>query len=276
MQKRVPGRAVTGRHRFNGLRSRHKKLYPVPAPDERFGGAGDTGHENRSGHGRMLSAKSMPAHSICPYAAPVPTVRRIRKSAKRPSVKRWKGENDMVIIIPIVLVIVLLIWGVATYNRLVTERLKVRTQWSQIDVVLRQRSELIPNLMETVKGYAAHEKEALQAVTDARSRYLAAADAQGQMNAGTELSGAMSRLMAVAESYPELKANQNFLHLQQQLSDMEEKLTNYRQFYNDTVLRYDRLLETVPSSLIARLFHFQKEEFLTTEESEKARVTVRF
>ena len=182
----------------------------------------------------------------------------------------------MVIIIPIALVILLLIWGVVTYNRLITERLKVQTQWSQIDVVLKQRFELIPNLMETVKGYAAHEKEALQAVTDARSRYLSAADADGQMKASTELSGAMSRLMAVAESYPELKANQNFLHLQQQLSEMEEKLANYRQFYNDTVMRYGRLLETIPTNLIAKMFHFKKEEFFKVEEAEKAKVTIRF
>ena len=128
----------------------------------------------------------------------------------------------MIIIILIALVILLLIWGIATYNRLITERLKVQTQWSQIDVVLKQRFDLIPNLVETVKGYAAHENAALQAVADARSRYLSAADTEGQMKASTELSGAMSRLMAVAESYPELKANQNFLHLQQQLSAMEE------------------------------------------------------
>ena len=182
----------------------------------------------------------------------------------------------MAIIIPIVLVVLLLIWVVATCNRLITERLKVQTQWSQIDVVLKQRFELIPNLMETVKDYVAHEKEALQAVTDARSKYLSAADAQGQMNDSAELSGAMNRIMAVAEAYPELKANQNFLHLQQRLSGMEEKLANYRQFYNDTVMRYDRLLETVPTNLIAKLFHFQKEEFFKVEEAEKAKVTVRF
>ena len=180
------------------------------------------------------------------------------------------------VIILIALIILLLIWGVVTYNRLITERLKVHTQWSQIDVVLKQRFDLIPNLMETVKGYAAHEKEALQAVTDARSRYLGAADAEGQMKASTELSGAMGRLMAVAESYPELKANQNFLHLQQQLAEMEEKLANYRQFYNDTVLRYDRLLETVPTNLIAKMFHFKKEAFFKVEEAEKAKITIKF
>ena len=182
----------------------------------------------------------------------------------------------MIIIILIALVILLLVWGVITYNQLVSERLKVKTQWSQIDVVLKQRFDLIPNLVETVKGYAAHENEALQAVTDARSRYLGASDAEGQMKASAELSGAMSRLMAVAESYPDLKANQNFLNLQQQLSAMEEKLANYRQFYNDTVLRYDMLLETVPTSLIAKLFHFERAEFLQVEASERAKVDVRF
>ena len=182
----------------------------------------------------------------------------------------------MIIIIPIVIVILLLVWGVITYNQLVSERLKVRTQWSQIDVVLKQRFDLIPNLVETVKGYAAHENEALQAVTDARSRYLGASDAEGQIKASSELSGAMSRLMAVAESYPDLKANQNFLQLQQQLAAMEEKLANYRQFYNDTVMRYDRLLETVPTNLIANMFHFEKAEFFKVEEAEKAKVNIKF
>lgn len=182
----------------------------------------------------------------------------------------------IILLILVALIVLLLIWAIATYNRLVTERLKVRTQWSQIDVVLKQRFDLIPNLVETIKGYAAHEKDVLQAVIDARSRYLSAADADGQMKASTELSSAVGRLMAVAESYPELKANQNFLHLQQQLSAMEEKLANYRQFYNDTVLRYDRLLETVPTNLIAKMFHFQKEEFFRVAEEEKAKISVKF
>ena len=181
-----------------------------------------------------------------------------------------------IIILIVTLIISLLIWGIATYNRLVTERLKVQTQWSQIDVVLKQRFDLIPNLVETVKGYAAHEKETLQAVSDARSRYLGAKDAEGQMKASTELSGAIGRLMALAESYPELKANQNFLHLQQQLASMEEKLANYRQFYNDTVLRYDRLLETIPTNLIAKMFHFKKEEFFKVEDAQKDNVNIKF
>lgn len=164
----------------------------------------------------------------------------------------------IMIILIVAFIILLLVWGIATYNRLITERLKVETQWSQIDVVLKQRFDLIPNLVETVKGY------------------LSAADTKDQMKASAELSGAMCHLMAVAEFYPELKANQNFLHLQQQLSVMEEKLANYRQFYNDMVLRYDRLLETVPTNLIAKMFHFKKEEFFKVEEAEKAKVTIKF
>jgi len=182
----------------------------------------------------------------------------------------------IMIILIVAFIILLLVWGIATYNRLITERLKVETQWSQIDVVLKQRFDLIPNLVETVKGYTSHEKEALQAVTDARSCYLSAADTKDQMKASAELSGAMCHLIAVAEFYPELKANQNFLHLQQQLSVMEEKLANYHQFYNDMVLRYDRLLETVPTNLIAKMFHFKKEEFFKVEEAEKAKVTIKF
>ena len=96
------------------------------------------------------------------------------------------------------------------------------------------------------------------------------------MKASTELSGAIGRLMALAESYPELKANQNFLHLQQQLASMEEKLANYRQFYNDTVLRYDRLLETIPTNLIAKMFHFKKEEFFKVEDAQKDNVNIKF
>ena len=173
-------------------------------------------------------------------------------------------------------VVIVFVWFKNVYNGMVAGEESVSAAWAQVENVYQRRADLIPNLVATVKGYAAHEKEALQAVTDARSRYLGAKDAEGQMKASTELSGAIGRLMALAESYPELKANQNFLHLQQQLASMEEKLANYRQFYNDTVLRYDRLLETVPTNLIAKMFHFRKEEFFKVEEAEKAKVSVRF
>ncbi len=164
-------------------------------------------------------------------------------------------------IIAAVLVVLLLIWGIAVYNRLITERLKVKTQWSQIDVVLRQRFDMIASLEEAVKGYATHEKETLRAISEARARYLSAAGMKDQMNASIELSDSLGRLMAVAEAWPELKSNQNFLQLQQEISAIEKKLADYRQFYNDTVLRYNSLLVTIPTNLIAGLFRFKKESF---------------
>ncbi len=182
----------------------------------------------------------------------------------------------MLVIVFVGVLVALLVWGVATYNRLVTERMKVRTQWSQVDVVLKQRFDMITKLLETVKGYAKHEQSTLQAVINARSGYLAAATPEEQMQASGELSGAMGRLMAVAESYPELKANQNFLHLQQQIAAIEEKLADYRQFYNDMVLRYNTLLVTIPTSLIAGVLQFRKEAFFRVEEAQKQDVSIEF
>ncbi len=179
------------------------------------------------------------------------------------------------IILAIVL-IAIAVWGISVYNKLVTERMKVTTQWQQIDVVLQQRFDLMPNLVETVKGYAAHEKDTLQAVMDARSGYLGAKGAAEHMKASDALSGAVGKLLAVAEAYPDLKANQNFLQLQQQLTAMEGKLADYRQFYNDTVLRYNSLIATVPNNIIAMLFGFRQEEYFKVEECRKASVTMEF
>lgn len=173
----------------------------------------------------------------------------------------------LIIILAIFAIVV--IWLISTYNTLVSERLKVHTQWSQIDVVLKQRADLIPNLLETVKGYAAHEKEAFQAVTDARGKYLQASGTREQMQADTALSGALGRLIAVAESYPALQANQSFLDLQRQLGDMEQRLADFRQFYNDMVMRYNRHLITIPSNLVANMFRFQEEAFFAVEEADK-------
>ncbi len=182
----------------------------------------------------------------------------------------------MIWIIPAAAAVLVLLWGISVYNRLATERLKVRTQWSQIEVVLKQRFDLIPNLVETVKSYAAYEKEALQAVLEARAGYLTAAGPAGQMNASEALTGSLGRLMAVAESYPELKANGNFLHLQQEVSSLEQKLADYRQFYNDTVLRYNSQLVTVPSNLIAGLFGFREEPCLQISQQDQGPVTIEF
>ncbi len=182
----------------------------------------------------------------------------------------------MLLVILGVVVLAVLVWAGISYNRLVTERLRVQTQWSQIDVVLKQRADLIPNLVETVKGYARHEQETLEAVLDARKGCLAASDFDEKGRANAALSGAVGRLMALAEAYPELKANTNFLHLQQELSTVEQRLADYRQFYNDTVLRYNRLLMTIPTNLVAGMFGFQQERFFQAEESEKRNVTISF
>lgn len=182
----------------------------------------------------------------------------------------------MEFIIIVVLIILLAVWAVSAYNRLVGERLKVQTQWSQIDVVLKQRADLIPNLVETVKGYAGHEKETLQAVTDARTKYVGSSDQASMMQSSNELSGALGRLIAVAESYPDLKANQNFLDLQKQVGGIENKLADFRQFYNDMVMRYNRQVITIPTVIIAKLFKFEEAVFFNAEESDKVNPKISF
>jgi len=169
-------------------------------------------------------------------------------------------------IVGIVIGVVLLlfvIWLFATYNGLVRLRNQTKNAWSQIDVQLKRRHDLIPNLVETVKGYAAHERQTLEAVTQARNI------AQGAVGKGVgeqakaegELSGALSRLLAVVERYPDLKANQNFLALQEELSSTENKISFSRQFYNDSVLNYNNKIQMAPSNIIAGMFGFKTGEF---------------
>jgi LemA protein len=185
-------------------------------------------------------------------------------------------KTVIAITVIVLFVIIVVVWILSTYNRLVSERLKVQTQWKQIDVVLKQRADLIPNLVEAVKGYVSHEKEALQAVTDARSRYMGSLDQDAQIQASNSLSGALGRLMAVAESYPELKANQSYLDLQQQMGGLENKIADFRQFYNDMVMRYNRLLVTIPSNIVAGMFKFCEASFYEAEEADKAMPKVKF
>lgn len=172
--------------------------------------------------------------------------------------------------------VVLIAWVIASYNKLIGERLKVQTQWKQIDVVLKQRSDLIPNLVETVKGYMAHEKETLQAVTDARTKYVSSADPSSAIQSSNELGGALGRLFAVAEAYPDLKANQGFLDLQSQITGIESKIADFRQFYNDMVMRYNRQVITFPSLIIAKLFHFEEAVFFNVEEGDKVNPKISF
>jgi LemA protein len=166
----------------------------------------------------------------------------------------------------LVIVAVIVLYGVFAYNRLVRLRNRIENAWSQIDVQLRRRYDLIPNLIETVKGYAAHEREVFQKVTEARSRAISAQTVGDQGKAENMLTGALKSLFAVAERYPNLKANQNFMMLQEELAGTEGKIAYSRQFYNDTVMKYDTVREIFPSSMIANMFHFKEREYFEIEE----------
>ena len=179
-------------------------------------------------------------------------------------------------IIIIVIVVLIIAWVFATYNKLVDLRNRVKDQWAQIDVQLKRRFDLIPNLVETVKGYAKHESETLEAVIQARNTYVSATTPEAQMKADGDLEKAISKLFALTESYPDLKANTNFQHLQQELTETESKIASARQFYNDTVLLYNNKVEMVPSNIIASIFKFKKETFFEANEAERENVQVKF
>lgn len=178
----------------------------------------------------------------------------------------------------IILVIVILIalYVISTYNLLVQLRNKVKDGWSQIDVLLKRRADLIPNLVETVKGYTKHEEGTLTAVIEARSKAVSATTPEEAMKAEGEMTQALSRLFALTEAYPELKANQNFLDLQKSLEETENKITYSRQFYNDNVLNYNNKVEMFPSNLVAGLFKFEKAVFFEASEKDKEVPKVQF
>jgi len=183
-------------------------------------------------------------------------------------------------VIIIVAVVVLLLLVVALmYNSLVRSRNRVDNSWSQIDVQLKRRYDLIPNLVETVKGYAKHERETLEAVTSARSNAMTAqqgGDVAQQAQAENALSGALKSLFAVAEQYPDLKANQNFLQLQEELTSTEDRIAYARQFYNDSVLGYNNSIQTFPKNMLAGAFNFEKREFFEGAPEETGPVKVQF
>ena len=180
------------------------------------------------------------------------------------------------LIVIAVIVVLLIIYFIATYNSLVDLRNKVKDSWSQIDVVLKNRNDLIPNLVETVKGYAKHEKTTLDAVITARNKAVNAKTNEEEMKAAGEVTEALGRLFALAENYPDLKANQNFMDLQNKLNEVEEKIRFARQFYNDTVLTYQNKLEMFPSNIVAKMFGFKPETFFEAREEERKNVEVKF
>lgn len=163
----------------------------------------------------------------------------------------WGIALIIIAVVLVVLIIAIVAWWISTYNKMVTNAQKVENQWSQIDVQLKRRYDLIPNLVETVKGYAKHEKETLENVIMWRSRATSATTANDAIEANNELSSALGRLMVSVERYPDLKANANFLSLQADLKDVEGKIAYARQFYNDTAQKNNELLQKFPSSIVA-------------------------
>jgi len=183
-----------------------------------------------------------------------------------------------IIALPFLLIIVVLIWAVMVYNGLITMKNRVDEAWSDIDVQLKRRYDLIPNVMETVKGYAKHEDNVFKQVTEARTAAMAAkGDLKSSAQAERDLSGTLKTLFAVAENYPELKANQNFMSLQQELSDTEDKIQAARRFYNGNVRDYNTQLEVFPNNFLAGMFNFKKRELFEIENAqERENVKVSF
>jgi len=184
--------------------------------------------------------------------------------------------SAVVIIVIVGILVVLLFYVIGVYNKLVNARNKVENQFSQIDIQLKRRTDLIPNLVETVKGYAKHEEGTLTAVIEARNKAVNAGTVNEKVEANNELSGAISRLFALSESYPELKANENFMSLQNDLKDTEDKITYARQFYNDSAMNFNNLVEMFPSNIVANMFKFKKFEFFKIDEKEKDVPKVKF
>ncbi len=168
------------------------------------------------------------------------------------------------------------LWLMGLYNSLVTLRVRTEETWSGIDTELKKRYDLIPNLIETVKGYASHEKEVFEAVTKARSQAMQAGSPEEQMKADNMLSGALKSLFAVAEAYPDLKANENFMHLQQTLGATEEDIQSAREVYNVSIKQYNTAVQVFPANLVAGIFGFIKKEFFEVVGVERENVKVKF
>lgn len=170
--------------------------------------------------------------------------------------------------IVLIIIVLLILYAISVYNSLVGLRQKVKNGWSQIDVQLQRRFDLIPNLVETVKGYMTHESDVLTKVAELRTSWANASTVSEKSKIDGELSGALKTIMAVAESYPDLKANSNFAQLQDELQNTEDKIAFSRQFYNDIATKYNTRLQVVPSNIIASMFHFEPEQLFEAESNE--------
>ncbi|HAS00215.1 MAG: LemA-like protein [Candidatus Moranbacteria bacterium GW2011_GWC2_37_73] len=181
-----------------------------------------------------------------------------------------------ILLIVLVALGLFLVFGIGVYNSLVTLKNRVDEAWSDIDVQLKRRYDLIPNLINTVKGYATHEKELFERVTAARTAAMSAGSPAEKQDAENMLSGTLKSLFAVSENYPDLKANQNFLELQRELTDTEDKIQASRRFYNGNVRDFNIKIETFPSNIVAGMLNFTKREFFAADEAEKENVKVQF
>ena len=179
-------------------------------------------------------------------------------------------------LIVIGILVLLVLFLIFTYNKLVKLRNRIEAAWAQIDVQLKRRHDLIPNLVETVKGYASHERETLEAVTRARQQAVAADGVENQAQAENMLTGALRQLFAVSEAYPDLKANTNFLALQEELTGTEGRIAYARQFYNESTLSYDNALESFPSNLVGGMFNFEPKPYFEADSTERQAVRVDF
>ena len=186
------------------------------------------------------------------------------------------NTSTIVLIVIAGLLVLLAFYVIGVYNKLVNARNKVDNQFSQVDIQLKRRADLIPNLVETVKGYAKHEEGTLTAVIEARNKAVSATTINDKVEANNQLTGALNKLFALSESYPELKANENFLSLQNDLKDTEDKITYARQFYNDSAMGFNNLVEMFPSNIVANMFKFKKFEYFQIDEKEKETPKVKF
>ena len=181
-----------------------------------------------------------------------------------------------IIIVIIVVLVLLVLYAISIYNKLVNSKNKVENQFSQVDIQLKRRADLIPNLVETVKGYAKHEEGTFTKVVEARNKALSANSINEKIEANNELSSALSKLLMLSEAYPDLKANENFLSLQNDLKETEDKITYARQFYNDSAMDFNNVVEMFPSNIIASMFKFKEFEYFKIDEKEKETPKVKF
>lgn len=185
-------------------------------------------------------------------------------------------KTYLIVGIIILIIVIVILTIIKAYNNLIQLRNRVKDQWSQVDVQLKRRFDLIPNLIETVKGYTKYEEDTLENVIRARNSAINARIPEDEIEANNELTGALNRLFALSEAYPELKADSNFINLQQSLKEVEDKISFARQFYNDTVLKYKNATEVFPTVFVAKAFGFEKEKFFEINNEERENVKVKF